>query len=191
MKITQNDVRGRARVWAMAPDDPEGAAVLARRIKHPWYRCQALARVAEFSDGRNRAELLDAAIQTAQEQDEPNRIVTVSAWPLRVLVDRSPTQAESLVRRLIRVAQTEPHNLRRAHALQSLAFAVSRSPLLLGLVVPVMASAILGGHGWRIDRVIRDTFELVRETHPDLLLPLALHHKADRQQQKLLASLPE
>jgi len=191
MKITPNDVRGRARVWAMAPDDPEGAAVLARRINHPWYRCQALARAAEFSDGRKRAELLDAAIRAAQEQDEPNRIVTVSAWPIRVMVDRAPDLAEGLVRRMIHLAETEPHTLRRAHALQSLAFAVSRSPSLLGLVVPAMAKAILGGHGWRIDRVIRDTFELVRETHPDLLLSLALHHKANRQQQRLLASLSE
>ncbi|HCH0556340.1 TPA: hypothetical protein NKO30_006470 [Pseudomonas aeruginosa] len=92
---------------------------------------------------------------------------------------------------MIHVAETEPHNLRRAHALQSLAFPVSRSPSLLGLVVPAMAKAILGGHGWRIDRVIRDTFELVRETHPDLLPSLALHHKANRQQQRLLASLSD
>ena len=189
LPITQDDVRWRSRVWNMAPEDPNGAAAAARRIKHPWYRCQALARVAEFSNGPKRSELLQASIQAAQEQDEPNRVVTVSSWPVRILADASPTQAADLIRQLISVAETEPHNLRRAHALQSLAFSVSNRPELLGLIVPAMATAILGGGGPRIDRVIRDTFELVRTTNPELLRPLALHHKANRQQQKLLASV--
>lgn len=189
LPITSEDVRGRSRVWKMAPNDPNEAAAAARRIKHPWYRCQALARAAEFSSGRKRSQLIQASIQAAQEQDEPNRVVTVSSWPVRVLAEVSPTQAADLIRQLVSVAETEPHNLRRAHALQSLAFSVSNRPELLGLVVPAMATAILGGGGPRIERVIRDTFELVRATNPELLLPLALHHKVNRRQQKLLASI--
>lgn len=42
-----------------------------------------------------------------------------------------------------------------------------------------------------MDRVIRDTFGLVRTTNPELLYTLALHHKANRQQEKLLASISQ
>jgi len=189
LSITRDDVRGRPRVWEMAPDDPNEAATAARRIRHPWYRCQALARAAEFSSGPKRLQLIEASIQAAQEQDEPNRIVTVSSWPVRVLAETSPETAANLVRSLLDIAEREPHNLRRAHALQSLAFSVSSYPELLGIVVPALAASILGGGGRRMDRVIRDTFGFVRTTNPELLRPLALHHKPNQQQKRLLASV--
>lgn len=189
LSITRDGVRARSRVWEMASDDPKAAAETARRIRHPWYRCQALARAAEFSSGPIRYKLLEAAFSAAKEQREPNRIVTVSSWPLRVLADSSSERAAQVARLLVDVAETEPHNLRRAHALQALASAVAGRPALLSLIVPALASAILGGRGPRIDRVIRDTFELVRVSNPELLRPLAHHHKSNRQQERLLATL--
>lgn len=189
LSITRDDVRARSLVWEMASDDPKAAAEAAHRIRHPWYRCQALARVAELSSGPVRYKLLEAAFSAAKEQREPNRIVTVSSWPLRVLADSSSEGAAQVARFLVDVAETEPHNLRRAHALQALAGAAAGHPALLSLIVPALASAILGGGGPRIDRVIRDTFELVRVSNPELLRPLAQHHKSNRQQERLLASL--
>ena len=174
----------------MAPDDPKGAAAIARRIKHPWYRCQALAYAAECSRDAERARLLQESVQAAQAQDEPNRVVTVAGWPVRVLAETSPAQAADLIRQLVGIAETEPHHLRRANALQALAFSVANRPELLKLIVPALAAALLSGSGWRIGRIIRHTFELVRATHPELLRSLALHHKANRQQQRLLASIP-
>ena len=187
--ISRSDVQGRSRVWELAPIDPDGAAVLARKIKHPWYRCQALARVAECSRGPRRSQLLAASILAAQEQSEPNRVVTVSSWPARVLAGSAPTEALSLVRQLVGTAELEVHNLRRAHALQALGASVADYRDLLGLVVPALVRAILGGGGPRMDRVIRETFELVRTTNPELLQSLALHHKVNAKQQMLLASL--
>ncbi|CDF63261.1 Conserved hypothetical protein [Xanthomonas citri pv. fuscans] len=83
----------------MAPDDPDGAAVIARKIKHPWYRCQALSRAAEFSSGAKRTALLKAAIEAAHEQSEPNPIVTVACWPVAVMAEGSLTQAADVIRR--------------------------------------------------------------------------------------------
>ncbi|QOY23420.1 hypothetical protein FYK61_19850 [Xanthomonas citri] len=189
LPITTAGIQGRRRVFAMAPDDPDGAAVIARKIKHPWYRCQALSRAAEFSSGAKRTALLKVAIEAAHEQSEPNPIVTVACWPVAVMAEGSLTQAADVIRQLLGIAQTEPHNLRRAHALQALARRVSHLPELLGLIVPALAAAILGEGGPRIDRAIRDTVELVRITNPELLYSLALHHKANQQQQKLLTSI--
>lgn len=178
--VTTADVGGRGHVFAMAPDDPDGAATIARKIKPPWYRCQALSRGAKFSSGAKRSALLKAAIEAAYEQSEPNRIVTVASWPVTVMAEASPAQAADVIRRLLGAAETERHNLRRAHALQALARCASHPSELLGLIVPALAAAILGGAGPRMDCVIRDTFELVRITNPELLYSLALHRKANQ-----------
>lgn len=189
LEITRNDVGGRARVWKMAPNDPKAAAIAAHRIRHPWYRCQALTRAAEFSNGPRRSALLDSALEAAREQDEPNRIVTVSSWPIRVLAGFSPERTAELIVDLVKIAESEPHNLRRAHALRMLALSISGRPELLRLMVPAMVETVLGGGGYRMDRVIRDIFELVRASNPELLEALALHHKPGAQRNKLLASV--
>lgn len=191
LEITRDDVGGRARVWKMAPNDPKAVAIAAHRIRHPWYRCQALTRAAEFSNGPRRSALLDSAFEAAREQREPNRIVTVSSWPIRVLAGFSPERTAELIGDLVKIAETEPHNLRRAHALQMLAFSISSQPELLRLIVPAMVATVLGGGGYRMDRVIRDIFEMVRASNPELLGALALHHKPGNQQKKLLDSISE
>ena len=189
MDVTTHDVRGRADVSRLAATDPQAALERARTIAHPWYRCQSLAAVAERLQGRQQRSVLSAALAAAKEQREPNRVVTVASWPIAVLAKVDPPLAAEWVVELVALAETEPHNLRRAHALQSLAFATSPSPEVLGRIVPALVEALLGGSGPRIDRVIRDTYDLIRSTHPQWLKPLALHHKANRQQQRLLASL--
>lgn len=189
MEITREDVAGRAKVHKLAVDDPKGAVALALRIKHPWYRCQALSCAAEQMAGSERQKWLLKALEVAREQSEANRIVTVSSWPIRVLGGSSPSIAAQHVAELVGLAETEPHTLRRAHALQALAFSVADHPGLLELVVPTLVEALLSGHGWRIDRCIRDTFEMVRRARPDLLRGVALHHKPNRQQKRLLESI--
>jgi hypothetical protein len=189
MEVTAGDVRGRTQVDRLAATDPRAALKLAGKIVHPWYRCQSLAAAAEQLHGKQQLAALSKALAAAKEQCEPNRIVTVAAWPVRALVKVDVGLAAEWTADLVAISATEPHNLRRAHSLQSLAFATSSHPELLALVIPALAEALLGGHGPRIDRVIRETFELVRSTHPELLRALALHHKSNQQQQKLLASL--
>lgn len=189
MDVSTHDIRGRAEVSRLAATDPQAALRLAGSIVHPWYRCQSLAAVAERLHGKQQRSVLSAALAAAKEQREPNRVVTVASWPVAVLAKVDPQLAAAWVDELVVLAGTEPHNLRRAHALQSLAFVTSPFPEVLERVVPALVEALLGGRGPRIDRVIRDTYDLVRLTHPQWLKPLALHHKANRQQQRLLASI--
>ena len=190
MDVTTRDVRGRAQVSRLAATDAKAALKLADTIAHAWYRCQALTAAAEQLRGREQLAALAKAFAAAKEQSEPNRIVTVASWPVGAVAKVNPALAAEWIAELMVIAETEPHNLRRAHALQALAFVTSPNPEILGLVIPALAEALLGGQGPRIDRVIRDTFELVRSTHPQLLPALALHHKANSQQQNLLSTLP-
>ena len=190
MEVTARDVSGRAQVSRLAATDPKAAFKLANSIAHAWYRCQSLTAAAEQLRGKEQLIALSKALAAAKEQSEPNRVVTVASWPVGTMAKVNPKLAAEWVAELVAIAETEPHNLRRAHSLQSLAFITSPYPEILGIVIPALADALLGGHGPRIDRVIRDTYELVRSTHPHLLRVLALHHKDNQQQQKLLASLP-
>lgn len=189
MDAVGRGVRARSQVDRLAITDPNAALKLASSIDHSWYRCQSLVAVAEQLHGKAQTDALSAALAAAREQFEPNRVVTVASWPVRILARIDPDAAAQQLTELVAIAATEPHNLRRAHALQRLAFVVSQYPSLLRLVVPALSEALLGGYGSRIDRVIRDTFNVVRLTHPELLRPLALHHKSNQQQQKLLALL--
>ena len=188
--ITSADVNGRARVVAIAQTEPAEALALARNIRHPWYRCQSLATVAEHLRKRQEAiELVEEAFNTAQLQTDTNRIVTVSAWPLRVIASMDLTLAAEHITTLVHLANTEPHTLRRADALYMLARAVEDKTALLELIVPSLRQALLTGNGWRIDRLIRKTVDLIRNSMPEQLDALISHHSEGRQKRNLIAGL--
>lgn len=190
-EITREDVAARARVGKLAPRDVAGALRTARGIEHPWYRCQALATAAEHLKGRDQERVLLESLAAAREQEQANRVVTVSSWPLRVLAEVCPGLAAEHLEGLIELAKTEPHHLRRAHALQALTHALSGHRLLLERAIPALAEALMAGQGDRIDRCIRDTFAQVLAVRPDLAWSVAMHHKPDQRRSRLLAVIPQ
>lgn len=188
--ITDADVRGRDRVHELARSEPREALKVARAIRHPWYRCQALSSVAEvWGTQTQKLEVLEEAIVVAGLQSEINRIVTVSSWPLRVMVGIAPKVVAAHLRKLVRLAEREPHTLRRAYALSKLAFAVKHEPALLSEVSPSLVNALLNGFGWRIDRLIHDTAEMLSDSMPDALEKLITHHSDGRKKRAFLKSL--
>lgn len=187
--ITPEDVRGRARVSMLATENAQDALTAARAIKHPWYRCQSLATVAENLDKGRRIDILREALLVAREQQEVNRVVSVSAWPMRVLAPAAPEFAAEQIASLVALANTEPHTLRRADALYTLARSVYEHSVLLRPIVPSLVTALLGGHGWRIDRIIRDSVELVRLVEPGDVARLVAHHSENRKKRQLVESV--
>ena len=129
------------------------------------------------------------ALDVAQTQTDINRIVTVSAWPLKVMHPLATDIASKYVITLVNQANNEPHTLRRANALFTLAAALQDSKLLLQLIMPSLERALLGGHGWRIDRLIRFTTDMVKNSMPEVLETLVAHHSEGRKKQLLIASL--
>jgi hypothetical protein len=190
VSITRDDVRGRARADELSMTDPQKALKVARAIRHPWYRCQALSKVAEhWGTQTQRLGLLEEALAAAQEQQEINRIVTVSAWPLGVMVGIDPDAVREHLQRLVHLANSEEHTLRRADALHWVAFAVRNNPSLLAAVVPSLVQALFGGHGWRIDRLIRATVEIVERSMPEVVDRLIEHHADGSKKRAFVASL--
>jgi hypothetical protein len=70
----------RTRVAAIAKTKPHEALELVRSIDDPWFRCQALSIAAVHVPDRRSAKVaIDEAFSAANELDEPNRVVTVTA----------------------------------------------------------------------------------------------------------------
>ncbi len=188
--ITKEDVAGRARVDRLVHTEPREALKLARAIRHPWYRCQSLSTVAaHWGTAAQRVEVLGEALQSAEEQTEINRIVTVASWPLRVMASIDADATARYVRRFVKLANQEPHTLRRADALFALADSISGKSELSGLVVPSLVDALLHSHGWRTDRLIARSLEMVRTVLPEQLASLVAHHRPGSKKRRLEESL--
>jgi len=120
----------RDRVAAIAKTTPLEALQLARNIEDPWFRCQALSIAAVHApDRRSQQRAIDDAFAAANELDEPNRVVTVSSWPVKALALAGHLSSISPeVERLLQLISTESSPVRRADALRYLFGAVSRAP---------------------------------------------------------------
>ena len=120
----------RNRVARLASTDRAEALRIARAIGDPWFRCQALAYVAHHCpEMEERLRLIEESFQAGAAAPDPNRIVTVSAWPLKVLCKTGlDLMLESETDRLLNVIATEPSPVRRAHALDAMLGALLGAP---------------------------------------------------------------
>jgi len=149
--IRPEDVKGRAETSRLLPHDPRSALKVARAIRHPWYRCQALTAVAEV---QHSAPLLMESLAAAYEQTEPNRIGSVASWPLRQLASLEPATAHAELEKLLSVVATEKHGLRRLHALERLFIAVASVPKLRHQALAAFIATANTCQGWRTERSV-------------------------------------
>jgi hypothetical protein len=72
----------RRQVDTIVKQDISEAYRLAKSIVHPWYRCQALATVADNSTGASIRAILQESYDSAMDCHDPNRRVSVACWPM-------------------------------------------------------------------------------------------------------------
>jgi hypothetical protein len=150
-------VNKRTLVGRLAVSEREKALELARSIADPWYRCQSLANVAwHLDDPRQLKKVIGEALAAAYEHKEPNRIVTVAAWPIRVMVEKRDRRLSSAVDELLQKIETEPNPVRRAHALLLLFQAVYSDPELRALVLEPLLRACDQMKSWRRPIILCD-----------------------------------
>ena len=120
----------RNHVAAIAKTQPHEALELARSIDDPWFRCQALSiAAAHITDRRSSKVAIDEAFAAANALGEPNRVVTVSSWPVKALALAGHlSSVSSEVARLLRVIALESSPVRRADALRYLLGGVGIAP---------------------------------------------------------------
>ena len=186
--------RLRDRASKVAPGDAAAALAIARSIDDPWFRCQALAAAAEHTADRDaRHRIIGEALRVATLAREPNRIVTVSAWPLRLLyADGERGVLEREIDRLLRVIAGEPHPTRRNDALFWIWHLIKPAPAGPFLrLLKAFHAACAAGHGWRRDRNLRDMALYLRKVLPHEAAELAAmveRPRVRRQTYRLLAS---
>jgi hypothetical protein len=153
--ITAADVQGRREAEALARTDHRRALVVARAVRHPWYRCQSLTAVADAAQSpESRNALLAEALQAAFEQDEPNRVVCAAGWPLRAMVEARHPDAARVVRQLLAVIAGEPHGLRRLDGLAAVFVRVMDVPALRAKAWRPFLDAAESSTGWRTERLV-------------------------------------
>ena len=129
----------------VAPTDVSRSLTIARKIKDPWFRCQALATAAVFLTPPSRLQVIDEAFESANELQDLNRAVTVSSWPLKALaVSRDNTRVQSEGVRLLAAISKEPSPVRRADALRFLlgATASSQQPVAAQIAASLGAACL-------------------------------------------------
>jgi hypothetical protein len=154
-RITHEDVQGRRDAISLAQTSVAHATSVARAVRHPWYRCQALAEVAKRAAERElRESLLAEAVAAAFEQDQPNRVACVARWPLCVMVRTESPQASRLVKRLLDVIATEPHGLRRLDGLAAIVGPLLEFPSLRTRAWDCFEATARQSSGWRTERIV-------------------------------------
>ena len=117
----QQAVRDRQIVSELAETDNHAALKVARRIDVPWYRCQALARVARYAPHSEFDDRIDEAFAAANAASEAYDRVAVSAWPLRAMIERGQTsRLPELLVKLRSMADVIDHPVSRMDAMGSL-----------------------------------------------------------------------
>lgn len=155
LRITSADVAGRREAEVLARTDASRALRIARAIRHPWYRCQALASIAEaMAASAGRDDVLSEAVDAAFEQDEPNRVACAASWPLRAMVRSAHAQTRRVVERLLDAIAREPHGLRRLDGLAAIIGPLLAVPELRAKAWRPFVQAAEASRGWRTERIV-------------------------------------
>ena len=90
-------------------------------------------------------------------QTEPNRVVTVAAWPVSEMVARHSPDTAAIVARLLTTIEPEPNPVRRGDALLTLLGAVFPVPDLRHAVLAPLLAAVGSAKGWKSRRIAQFT----------------------------------
>lgn len=154
----------------LAPYQPEEALRIARAIKAPWFRCQALSHVARYWPNENYVKLLEEAVRTADLEEQVYNCVAVSAWPIRAYLERdSISSAAKLLAGRTLAAGTIENLGSRSEALFHL-FQASR-PFDIALWQPVFWALVNTAEpalSWRQRRNLKNAVAMVSSDHPFL-----------------------
>ena len=144
----------RAKVYKLARDHSAEALRQAHAIQLPWYRCQALSFIVDARPNMAGAEaILLEAMDAAFAQQEPNRIASVAAWPLSVVVRRGIGSPAKHVQKLLAVIAAEPHGLRRLHGQAAILGSILNHRVLREMVLPAFVRTLSHSSGWRTERI--------------------------------------
>lgn len=153
---SSNQLRNRA--CRLASDDPMGAAEIARSIREPWFRTQALAGVLCHIEEPRVDALVAEALASADGCEDAFKRAVVATSIIRALVDRGRSpQARTALNNALRVSDEIEHPGSRAEALRHLgrSTAVIEASQLRAIAERLVELS-RGGKHWRVLRALID-----------------------------------
>lgn len=153
--MSREGISKRDLVTKLAMSDVVRGLEIARSVRDPWYRSQSLAHVAwHLKDHMQFKQVVGEALSAAYEQDEPNRVVTVASWTVRVMVKRGEKGSGRVVHELLSKLQLQPNPVRRADALLVLFEAVYYEPRLRDFVLDALLRECEQMNSWKRPRIL-------------------------------------
>ena len=142
---------------SLAKSNPEKAIAKARSIKEPWFRAQALAYVARFSQTKG-IELAAEAASTARKCDDAYKRVAVRACEIAALAEGRNTRhaRKSLASALKDSLAIESFPSRAEALMLLLQAAVLVGPKERDHVHAALKEACVTDTHWRSKRALRD-----------------------------------
>ncbi|HXQ69870.1 MAG TPA: hypothetical protein VN844_05265 [Pyrinomonadaceae bacterium] len=168
MSQTWPETNKRDVVGKLVGPEPVKALELARSIADPWYRCQSLAHVAwHLKDQLQSSKIIKEALTAAFELDQPNRIVSVASWAVRVMVKNGDQRLGLVVDELLDKIQLELNPIRQADALLFLFEAVYHEPQLRDRVLDPLLRACEQMKSWKRPRILSDIARVLAIDDPN------------------------
>ncbi|QZA82275.1 hypothetical protein [Deefgea piscis] len=159
MRNNQSDwaqgVALRKQVNQIVSQDIDAAYLLAKSIRHPWYRCQALSAVAEKASDFSINKILSESFQSAMMCHDSNRRVCVACRPLLVAINRN---REKLMNEFLHQCMKEinsPMDPLSKWCSVDVLIVIKKKQSLLDLFIKTFIKSTSKGYGWRVIRAIK------------------------------------
>ena len=147
---------------ALAKSNPKQALAKAKDISEPWFRAQALAWVARFTDS-DPVAIAKLAAKAASQCDDDYKRSAVRAWEVAALAERDePNHAERGLKAAVSVAEGVQPISSRSEAL----FLLFQAAFLLGRkqaewVCGRLHATCPEAEHWRCKRSRRDAHQIL------------------------------
>lgn len=152
----------RDQVCALAKSNPMQALVKAKTVSEPWFRAQALAWVARFTDS-DPVVVAKLAAKAASDCDDDYKRSAVRAWEVAALAERNqPNQAERALKAAVALAEGVQPVSSRSEALFILfqaAFSIGRKQA--EWVCERLDATCPEAEHWRCKRSRRDAHQIL------------------------------
>ena len=152
----------------LANNELDTAIRIARLMSDPWLRCRALALVAWHTHEWKRfRKLIAESFDAASQIEDPNRAVTVAAWPLAALARRQvestgaakryDREIRSILPRLMKTLGDDANSVSRADALLTLVHAVSPfKPAFRMELLALLIKECKNARNWKAQRQLEE-----------------------------------
>lgn len=160
--LTPERTKQRDQVGKLAKQNPGRALEMAREIRDPWYKAQALSWVARFTH-QSPIRIAAEAARAASEGDNDYAKTAVRAWEVVALAENGHcAEAQKVLRDALKQSQSITPSGSRAKALMLLLHAALRITENDGqLVAKELKCACADHRHWRCKRALRNAERLM------------------------------